>query len=79
MLSAIPDIQVSHLSGSYESLCRRSHFGGGQRLLPLQPNAYLRPGPVTQDEFSSVGFRIDLRRSLMMQPPFMHAMSWTGR
>ncbi|TDY17150.1 hypothetical protein B0G81_8363 [Paraburkholderia sp. BL6665CI2N2] len=42
--SAIPDIQVSHLSGSYESLCRHSHFGGGERLLPLQPNAYLRPG-----------------------------------
>jgi hypothetical protein len=42
--SATPDnIQVSHPSGGNESLCRRSHFGYGERQCSLQANAYSRP------------------------------------
>ncbi|MGF6810761.1 hypothetical protein OKW30_005953 [Paraburkholderia sp. Clong3] len=63
--SAIPDVQVSHLSGSNESLCRHSHFGGGERQLPLQPNAYLRPATDLRIHIANVRCCSYMRRSPM--------------
>jgi hypothetical protein len=42
-LSALADLQVSHLSGGNMSLCRHSRFGGDERQRSLLANEYFRP------------------------------------